>query len=257
MRLTRVHVQAPLAGRDQVTLPEASSAHLVRVLRLGVGAPLRVFDGLGGEYEAVIAVVGKRGVDLALGRHHAIERESPLQVTLLQGLSRGERMDFTLQKATELGVTAIQPVLARRSNVKLDADSTPRKLSHWQAIVASACEQSGRNRVPAVLAPLDVGDACASVRAPLRLMLAVDGAQPLPQVLAAAGAPREVALLIGPEGGLDEAEEAVARRAGFTSVLLGPRVLRTETAPLAALAALQALAGDFALHQDAAATSAG
>jgi 16S rRNA (uracil1498-N3)-methyltransferase len=251
MRLTRVFIDTALAGQSRVMLPEDTGNHLVRVLRLSVGAPLRVFDGQGGEYEARLAVVGKRNVQVELGSHHAIERESSLQITLLQGLSRGERMDLTLQKATELGVTAIRPVLTRRSNVKLDADNTVRKLVHWQAIVASACEQSGRNRVPQVLAPLDVGAACTATDATLRLMLAIDGARPLPLLLTEAGAVRHIALLVGPEGGLDEAEEAVARRAGFASTLLGPRVLRTETAPLAALAALQTLAGDFGLHQDA------
>jgi 16S rRNA (uracil1498-N3)-methyltransferase len=252
MRLTRVFVDTTLAGRSRVTLPEETGNHLVRVLRLGVGAALRVFDGQGGEYDATLAVCGKRSVEVELGAHHAIDCESPLQVTLLQGLSRGERMDLTLQKATELGVTAIRPVLTRRSNVKLDTDNTQRKLAHWQAVVISACEQSGRTRVPPVLAPLDVGAACAATEATLRLMLAIDGAQPLPQLLAQAGSVQHVALLVGPEGGLDEAEEAVARRAGFASTLLGPRVLRTETAPLAALAALQTLAGDFGVHQDAA-----
>ncbi|MCX7034995.1 MAG: 16S rRNA (uracil(1498)-N(3))-methyltransferase [Proteobacteria bacterium] len=251
MRLTRVFIDTPLAGQSRVMLPEDGGNHLVRVLRLAVGAPLRVFDGHGGEYDATLTLIGKRNVQVELGAHHAIERESPLQVTLLQGLSRGERMDMTLQKATELGVTAIRPVLARRSNVKLDADSTPRKLAHWQAVVTSACEQSGRNRVPQVLSPLDVGAACAATDATLRLMLAIDGARPLPLLLTEAGPVRHIALLVGPEGGLDEAEEAVARRAGFESTLLGRRVLRTETAPLAALAALQTLAGDFGLHQDA------
>lgn len=251
MRLTRVFVDSVLSEGGRVALSEEAGNHLVRVLRLAQGAALRVFDGRGGEYNATLVIAGKRSVAVEVGAHYAVNRESALQVTLLQGLSRGERMDLTLQKATELGVAAIRPVLTRRSNVKLDADSTVRKLAHWQAVVVSACEQSGRTQVPKVLPPLDVGAACAATEATLRLMLAIDGAQPLPRLLAQAQVVDTVALLVGPEGGLDEAEEAVARRAGFVSTLLGPRVLRTETAPLAALAALQALAGDFGLHQDA------
>jgi 16S rRNA (uracil1498-N3)-methyltransferase len=248
MRLTRVFVAEALAGRDTITLPEGPAGHLTRVLRLATGATLRVFDGHGGEYDATLCAIAKRSVTLALGVHHAIERESPLRLTLLQGISRGERMDLIVQKATELGVTRLRPLRAQRSNVKLDADGGERKLAHWAGISISACEQSGRNTLPLLLPPLPVADACAADDSGLQLLLAVDGAQPLPQLLREAGPAalaRGITLLIGPEGGLDDAEEAAARRAGFRSCLLGPRVLRTETAPLAALATLQALAGDF------------
>ncbi len=247
MRLTRVYVAEPLAGRGEISLPEAASNHLTRVLRLQQGAAVRLFDGCGGEYDAVIRAVAKRGATLAIGAHHPITRESPLRLTLLQGVSRGERMDLIVQKATELGVSAVRPVRALRSNVRLDAESGARKLSHWAGITISACEQSGRNTLPQMLEPLTVAEACAADQAGLKLLLAIDGAQPLPQLLREAGTAlqRGISLLIGPEGGLDPAEEALALKAGFRSCLLGPRVLRTETAPLAALAALQALAGDF------------
>ena len=247
MRLTRVYVDEALAGRSRVQLPEGTSAHLTRVLRLPVGTPLRVFDGRGGEYDATLGAATKKIAELQLGMHHAIERESPLRLTLLQGLSRGERMDLIVQKATELGITALRPLRSLRSTVKLDADGAARKLAHWAGITTSACEQCGRNTLPAMLAPLTVAEACAADTAGLKLMLAVDGALPLPQLLREAGPAiaQGITLLIGPEGGLDPAEEQAALRAGFRSCLLGPRVLRTETAPLAALAALQALAGDF------------
>jgi 16S rRNA (uracil1498-N3)-methyltransferase len=185
-------------------------------------------------------------VDVLLGAHRAVERESPLRITLLQGMARGERMDLIVQKATELGVHAIRPLRASRSSVKLDATQGPRKLEHWRSVATSACEQSGRNAVPGLLPPLGVAEACAAAGG--GLMLAIDGARPLkallqeaPPALVAEG----ITLLVGPEGGLDDAEEKAARLTGFHSTLLGPRVLRTETAPLAALAALQALAGDF------------
>ncbi|MEY4760209.1 MAG: hypothetical protein RLZZ200_65 [Pseudomonadota bacterium] len=248
MRLTRVFVDRLLAGRDSVRLTEDAANHVARVLRLGAGDALVLFDGRGGEYAATISQVDKRSVDVALGAHDAVERESPLRVTLLQGMARGERMDLIIQKATELGVHAVRPLRAQRSSVKLDASQATRKLEHWQAVAVSACEQSGRNTVPRLLPPLTVAEACAADDCGLKLMLAVDGACPLSALLREADADtiaRGITLLVGPEGGLDDAEEAAARRAGFVSTLLGPRVLRTETAPLAALAALQALAGDF------------
>ena len=249
MRLTRVFVDQALAGRETLRLTEDAANHVARVLRLGVGDALVLFDGRGGEYAATIAQVDKRSVDVTVGAQDPIERESPLRVTLLQGMARGERMDLIIQKATELGVHAIRPLRALRSSVKLDATQAPRKLEHWQSVAASACEQSGRNRVPALLSPLTVAEACAADDGGLKLMLAIDGARPLSALLREADPAliaRDITLLVGPEGGLDETEEATARRSGFASTLLGPRVLRTETAPLAALAALQALAGDFA-----------
>jgi 16S rRNA (uracil1498-N3)-methyltransferase len=248
VRLTRVFVPSPLSGLATLRLPEGPSGHLARVLRLEVGAALTLFDGRGGEYDGTITAIAKQGVSVAIGAHQAIERESPLAITLLQGISRGERMDLIVQKATELGVTQIRPLRALRSSVRLDADTAARKQEHWQAVAASACEQCGRNRLPQVQAPLGVAEACQTDAGGLKLMLAVDGARPLAALLQAAGERigQGVTLLVGPEGGLDPVEEAAALRAGFCSTLLGPRVLRTETAPLAALAALQTLAGDFA-----------
>ena len=178
-----------------------------------------------------------------------IERESPLRVTLLQALARGEKMDWVLQKATELGVARIVPVATERSVVQLDGERAGRRLEHWQGIVASACEQCGRNRLPEVLAPQSLAAACqlaATSPASVRLVLAPGATASLAAAASAAEAgASEVALLIGPEGGLSEAELRVAAQAGFVAVAMGPRVLRTETASIAALAVLQLVAGDF------------
>ena len=243
MRLTRVHVPQPLATEAEVALPEAAAGHVARVLRLRPGDRLMLFDGSGADFPAEITeIAGARVRARILERVEGLG-ESPLAVTLVQAVSRGERMDWTLQKATELGVQRIQPVLAARSVVRLDEQQGERRLRHWQAVVASACEQCGRSVLPRVEAPLELprylerpwGD----VR---RLVLAPHGAVP---IVGLAGGLTGVELLIGPEGGLDEAELAAAVRAGFEAVRLGPRVLRTETAGIAALAVLQALAGDL------------
>jgi 16S rRNA (uracil1498-N3)-methyltransferase len=178
-----------------------------------------------------------------------VERESPLRVLLLQGLARGERMDLVVQKATELGVAAIRPVHTLHSGVKLDATQAERKLAHWRSVAVSACEQCQRNRVPELLAPLPLDRALVEAPAGLRLVLSLGSegapAPPLSRTLVRPEA--WITVLVGPEGGLAEAEEALARHAGFTAVSLGPRVLRTETAGPAMLAALGALAGDLAL----------
>jgi len=243
MRLTRVHVPQSLATVAEVALPEAAAGHVARVLRLRPGDRLMLFDGSGADFRAEITeIAGPRVRARILERVEGM-RESPLAVTLVQAVSRGERMDWTLQKATELGVQAIQPVLAARSVVRLDEDRGERRLRHWQAVVASACEQCGRSVMPRVKAPLELPryleQPCGNVR---RLMLAPDGAVP---IVGLAGGLAGVELLVGPEGGLDEAELVAAVRAGFEAVRLGPRVLRTETAGIAALAVLQALAGDL------------
>ncbi len=187
MRVTRIHVAGPLAPGREITLPEQAGQHLVRVLRLEVGASFVIFDGSGGEYTAEIAAAGKQ-VRARVLSHDAVERESPLDITLLQGIARGERMDLIVQKATELGVTRIVPVIAERSVVKVDAKLRERKREHWQSIVISACEQCGRNRVPAVSAPLSLGDAIQALPAAgSRCLLAADGQESL---AAAARAPR-------------------------------------------------------------------
>ena len=244
MRLTRIFVPGSLTVGTQTELPAQAGAHLTRVLRLETGAPLTLFNGAGGEYAATLLTSGKQTL-ARVTAHDVVERESPLQVTLLQGIARGERMDLIVQKATELGVTRIVPVLTERSVVKVDASQRERKREHWQAIAISACEQCGRNRVPEITAPVALGDSVASLPADgLRCLLAADAEAALAQ--AAAGNRQPLILLIGPEGGLADNERSFARANGFIDYRLGPRVMRTETAGLAALAVLQAVAGDFA-----------
>jgi 16S rRNA (uracil1498-N3)-methyltransferase len=244
MRLTRIFVPGPLAVGSQAELPAQARVHLTRVLRLEPGAPVILFNGTGGEYAATLLPASGKQVLARVTRHDAIERESPLDITLLQGIARGERMDLIVQKATELGVTRIVPVLAERSVVKVDAKQGERKREHWQAIANSACEQCGRNRVPEIAAPLPLGTAIDALRADtLRCLLAADAAQALTSVATRGLQP--LVLLIGPEGGLADNEQDFARQRGFTACRLGPRVMRTETAGLTALAVLQAVAGDL------------
>jgi 16S rRNA (uracil1498-N3)-methyltransferase len=213
------------------------------VLRLRQGAPLIVFDGTGGEYRAEITTVDGDEVRVRLGDHAPGTAESPLKITLAMGVSRSERMDWALQKATELGVSAIAPVLTARSVVRLDESQAQKKQQHWQAIIVGACEQCGRNRVPQVSAPLSLREYFANSRKDgMRLVLSPSASSSLAGF---ASLPTKVELLIGPEGGLDDDELANAQRASYTPVRLGPRVLRTETASVVALSVLQALWGDL------------
>ncbi len=243
MRMNRVHAEQPLAAGLELALPDAAAYHVARVLRLRPGAPLVLFDGSGADFRAeIVAVEGDR-VRVRVGERTAGLRESPLAITLVQAVSRSERMDWTLQKATELGVRRIQPVLSSRSVVRLDERQAAKKLRHWQAIVAGACEQCGRSVVPEVGPPVELGRYLSgSPREGQRLVLSPNGPASLAGLPSAA---RRVELLIGPEGGLDDAELEAAGRSGFAPVRLGPRVLRTETAGLVALAVLQALWGDL------------
>ena len=243
MRLTRCYVPPPLRAGDTRLLPEDVSMHVARVLRSRAGQLLTLFDGHGGEYDARIVDIDRRGVRVQIDMHRAIERESPLTVTLLQALARGERMDFIVQKATELGVAAIVALPGERSVVRLDAQGLARRCEHWRAVAISACEQCGRNRVPSIQVVADLASACAqSDAASLRLLLAPGAGRTLTSVVQQASS---ISLAVGPEGGFSDQELALAAHHGFQSCRLGPRVLRAETAPLAALAAIQAVAGDF------------
>ena len=243
MRLTRVYAGEPLATDADLQLPEAAAYHVARVLRLREGAAIVAFDGAGSEYRCeILAVTGDR-VLVRVGVKSPGLPESPLRITLVQAVSRGERMDWTLQKATELGVRTIIPVLSARSVVRLDDKQAAKKLRHWQAIVAGACEQCGRSVVPEVRPPLELAAYLTSApRESQRFVLSPTGPCSLAG-LTSVGARAE--LLIGPEGGLDDVELERASLAGFTPVRLGPRVLRTETAGIVALAVLQALWGDL------------
>jgi 16S rRNA (uracil1498-N3)-methyltransferase len=243
MRLTRVHVEVALASGTELDLPHSAAAHVVRVLRLRPGAPLVAFDGSGHDHHCLItAVLGER-VRVRVGERSAGLPESPLGATLVQAVSRGERMDWTLQKATELGVAVIVPALSARSVVRLDTRQAASKLAHWRAIVASACEQCGRSTLPEVRAAVELGRYLDESRSDgERLVLSPDAGESLAGLV---NTPPRVELLVGPEGGLEKAEFDAARRAGFRPVRLGPRVLRTETAAIAALAVLQSRHGDL------------
>jgi 16S rRNA (uracil1498-N3)-methyltransferase len=239
---TRLYCDLPLSPGAEIALPEAAARHAVTVLRLQVGDTLNLFNGEGGEYSASLVAVNKRETRVRLIEFHAAERESPLRITLALGISAGERMDYSLQKATELGVAAIQPLATERSVVKLAGERADKRLRHWQNVVVAACEQCGRNRVPAVAPVQKLFAYLAAVDRNKRLLLlSPDAATPLKRVPPAAG----VVLLIGAEGGLAPAESEAAEASGFEPVSLGPRILRTETAPVAAIAALQTLWGDF------------
>jgi len=245
MRLTRVYAEGPLVAGKRVRLEGSAASHITRVLRLRVGASLTLFDGTGGEHEASIDKAAGGEVIVAVGERAAIERESPLQLTLAQGVSRGERMDLVVQKATELGVTQLLPVLTERSVVKLTAQQSDRKVNHWRAIAIAACEQCGRNRLPVIAPPVALGALFKSDAASgTRLLLSPGGTanlRDLPRPAAGGG----LTVLIGPEGGLTDEEEETALAVGFTVVRLGPRVLRTETAAIAAIALLQREFGDL------------
>ncbi len=242
MRLTRVYVDAPLTPGERVALQGSAATHITRVLRLRPGDALTLFNGHGGEYAASLAEARGGRLSVAVGEAQPIERESALGLTLAQGVSRGERMDLVVQKATELGVGGIAPVFTERSVVRLSVPQAARKLEHWRAIAVGACEQSGRNRLPQLSAPVPLADFLKAPAPGTRLLLSPGGALRIQDLARPAGA---VTVLIGPEGGLTEAERASAVAAGFTPVRLGPRVLRTETAAIAALSVLQSAFGDF------------
>jgi 16S rRNA (uracil1498-N3)-methyltransferase len=243
-RVPRLFVDVGLHPGSRLALPDDASHHAVRVLRLRDGDAVVLFDGRGGEYEARLAVPGRGQVAAETGQRRDPERESPLQVTLVQAVSSSEKMDFTIQKAVELGVAAIQPVLSAKSVVRLNAGREEKKLARWRRIVIAACEQCGRNRLPEVREAMPVETYCgAPGPASLRLLLSPEGNPGLESVRGKIG--HSVTLAVGPEAGFSDAEEKLLQRAGFAPVRLGPRILRTETAALAALAALNALAGDF------------
>ena len=243
MRLNRIYCEGPLVEAAELALPLAGAYHVSRVLRLRPGAPLRIFDGTGSEFHAEILRVAGEIVTIRVGAHSTGSSESPLRITLVQGVSRSERMDWTLQKATELGVSAIAPVLTSRSVVRLDDKQAEKKQAHWRGIVIGACEQCGRSRVPLVSTPAPLRSYFTNVKKEgMRLVLSPVA----PGSLAGQSSlPSKVDLLIGPEGGLDDEELTAAQKAGFMPVRLGPRVLRTETAAVVALTVLQALWGDL------------
>ena len=248
MRIPRVYLAQALRAGDTVALPTSACEHLLRVLRMAEGAPLLLCNGDGMDYRATLVDIGKRGAHARIADATPNHSESPLQVTLAQALARGEKMDLVVQKATELGVVAIQPIITERTEVRLDAERGAKRLAHWQAVAVAACEQSGRACVPVIAEPLQLATYAAGIDAnAIRLALDPGGERLscLPSINDASVSEKPIHLVVGPEGGLSERDLAQLHAAGFSGMRLGPRILRTETAGLAALAALQALAGDF------------
>ena len=237
--MARVHCPAPLAAGQRLSLPAGAARH-VQVLRLQPGGTITLFNGEGGEYEATVTRMGRSDVEVEVGTHHTVEREAAAQVHLAVGMPANERMDWLVEKATELGAAGIQPLVCERSVLRLAGERAEKKQAHWQAVAIAACEQCGRNRVPVIhpVMPLDAFLRAAPPSEHARFLLSPEeGAAPL--AAAAAGA-RPYTFLSGPEGGLSPGEAAAAQAAGFAPVSLGPRILRAETAPLAALATLLA-----------------
>ncbi len=241
MRIHRIHTDEPLHPDHQVLLDAASSHYLARVLRVVAGQPLVLFNGDGHDYAAVVEKASKKGIVAGITARLPAIAESPLHTTLVQSVARGDRMDFALQKATELGVSAIQPIESIRTEVRLKPEKVEARLGHWEKVLISACEQCGRARLPELRPPLDLAEWVASGADGIRLVLAPGDHPPL----ASLEAPQAVEVLVGPEGGFEEQEMDLLLRSGVMAVSMGPRILRTETAGPAALAILQAMAGDF------------
>lgn len=241
LRIPRVFVELPLGEETRVELPPGPARHVARVLRLRVGDSLVLFDGDGRDYPGRLLVATRRQVQVAIGSPTEVEPQATLAVHLGIGVSKGERMDYAIQKAVELGVTRLCPLFTKRSVVRLDEARLEKRQEHWRGVVIAACEQSGRRRLPELASATSL-ERWLTQEHPCPLLLDHRGAKPMPELPAP---DRELTLLVGPEGGLALQERALARGSGFTPVRLGPRVLRTETAPLAALAAAQTLWGDF------------
>lgn len=244
MRATRIHIDQPVALTTELALPPQAAEHVARVLRMNPGDTLTVFNGDGYDYAATVIAIGKRDVTLRIDGREEVANESSLSLTLAQGVARGEKMDLIVQKATELGVTRIVPLFTERSEVKLDPSRAEKRLLHWRAVAASACEQCGRVRVPEVVAaqPLQAWLDSLTDDGTQRLALLPEGTLRARDLrFSEAGG----LLVVGPEGGLGDRDVAALQDAGFQGLRLGPRILRTETAGLAAVAALQALHGDF------------
>lgn len=243
MRNVRIYVELPLAVGKQLNLPAQAAEHVARVLRMAAGDAVTLFNGDCRDYQATILAAGKRDVLVSIGSEREAARESPLALTLAQAIGRGEKMDWIVQKATELGVARIVPLLTERTQVQLDAARARKRVEHWRAVAVGACEQSGRARLPEVMAPQTLPEWLAQIDAEPGLRLTLEpGAESRLRLLHFA-VPRGI-LVVGPEGGLGEGDLQRLHEAGFAGVSLGPRILRTETAGLAALAALQVLHGD-------------
>lgn len=247
---SRIFVDAPLAAQAEFELPGGPARH-VQVLRLQPGAALRLFDGRGGEWDALVTHMGRSEVRVRVGAHDSVDRELARRVTLAIGVPANERMDALVEKATELGAAEIVALMCERAVLRLQGERAAKRLAHWRGVAIAACEQSGRTRIPQLPPVATLADWLRSLPAvdaspsPARWLLSpLPGAIGVGSAIAALAPDRSapICILSGPEGGLSVDEQSLARRAGFTPVSLGPRILRADTAPLAALAALAALA---------------
>jgi 16S rRNA (uracil1498-N3)-methyltransferase len=237
----RIYSAAALSSGLRTELDDQAFAHLIRVLRMNDGDPVRLFNGDGHEYAGQLCDVQKKSASVLVGDILRSEADTPLKLQLGQVVSKGDRMDFTIQKATELGISDITPLWSERCEVRLKGERLDKKMEHWQKVAISACEQSGRNRIPTIHQPQYFADWAKNNNADVRLLLHPHRQKPLrdyPQ-------PASVALLVGPEGGFSEQEVEMAMSSGFAGLTLGPRILRTETAALAALSVFQFQWGDF------------
>ena len=239
MRLSRFFIDAPLSLGEH-DLPEAQAHYIGRVLRMAAGDAVQLFDGSGQEFLGQLLEVGKKSVRVQLDQALPGLAESPLHIHLGQGLSRGERMDWAIQKATELGANVITPIVSERCEVRLKDERADKRLAHWRQVAISACEQCGRSTLPLIQPPVTLAEWLKSAKADLKLVL-----HPVAEPLTRHDKPTNLAFLIGPEGGLSDAEVEQAKAAGYHAARLGPRVLRTETAPVVALSVAQQLWGDF------------
>lgn len=242
MRIPRIYHPFRLETDSAVQLSDDAANHVGRVLRMSTGDRLELFDGSNQTFAAQITAVTKKSVEVHIEQSSTDDKESPLNLHLGQVISRGEKMEFTIQKSIELGVNTITPLLSERCGVKLDAERMNKKLQQWRKIVISACEQCGRNRIPVIREVQSLQDWCIEADEGLKLNLhprATHSINTLPETV------KDIRLLVGPEGGLSESEIEMTVQCGFTDILLGPRVLRTETAALTAITALQTRFGDL------------
>ena len=242
MRKTRIFVDQQLQEGKALMLPDEAAHHVARVLRLRTGHALILFDGRGGEYEAEISSVEKRFVEVLINEYREVDKESPIRITLVQGISRGQKMDFILQKAVELGVERIVPVMTEHGNVRLDDQRQQKKIGHWQGVIVGACEQSGRNKIPELVAPIGFDEWLSLDSGVTKLIMNPESGVSLAKLSKPKGS---VVVLVGPEGGFSDDEIKKAGAAGYQDINIGPRILRTETAALVAISACQVLWGDF------------
>ncbi|HPE62433.1 MAG: 16S rRNA (uracil(1498)-N(3))-methyltransferase [Thiothrix sp.] len=244
MRIPRFYTPIPLQQGQQLELPPEVFRHAIQVLRLNPGADLILFNGQGGEYLAELTTVGKRHASVQITAFTPQERESPLHLTLVQALIKPDKMDFAIQKSVELGVAAIQPLLSARSVTRPGRDQLDKKQQHWEAVAGSACEQSGRTRLPMIL-PLLTLDGYLAASARRERLILLPGAHPRLPELVFDSTPRILEVLIGPEGGFDDGEVSACLQAGIRPLALGPRILRAETAALTISSLLQQYFGDL------------